>query len=906
MVRFRDMEFQSESSKSLQNLDVVQEDEMLSVENASLRERVSELEKKVQSQEDELMCLRSSTADLLRRLNILEETNNNDNRATSVQSSNRVPSSSADVFERLSSSPTKRSNFTQSSTNLRVYGSSSAFGNNSRQISPSPPATTPVGTNSRRITRDSAAKPVIVNISASGSHRGKQMRKWMSSADVKQNSSFCSHSVPVSNASVLNLSNSTSPPQTSSGTVSKAKSVSRQSISNLSTIGTSRRGAQIGFNYREPTFIPEQKVLVAYVKGRTVHVPTPSSVTELNPLRPTDPPHVSPQLEWIHGYRGKDSRNNLYELPTGEMVYFTGAVIILHNFDDGTQRFYRQHTSEIKCIAIHPSKLLVASGQTSRHSVEKKILTEHRTPICSPAELDNVLQTDQTQAHVRIWDSITLQTLHVIGVSELAFERGIACLAFSRSDGGSLLAVVDESYTHTLSVWNWVKGERLVDAKGANDQVFACEFHPLNKSLIVTHGKGHFNLWHFDGKSLEKKSIAFEGRDKPKLVLSVCFTESGGLISGDSNGTITLWDVQSQKILRQATKVHEGGVWAVCALSTNRLISGGKDRNLIEWNASDLSRLRGPVTLNEDAGIIRTLTQAKGSSILVGTTKNSILRGDLTLGFHNLVKAHGDELRALSVHPNCSVYLSGSMDGTVKLWDARSCRDTWSINVPDGVLTIDFHPSGNVFAVGTLGGMLIVYDTISRNPILSMNTGTSPVTALRYSPDGQIIVVANQDSPLFLFSVDDNHLQYQKVAEFPKTGSATTSIDWSKDSRLIRIATVDLENHIWDVSTMKAADSHLVRDCSWNTATYPLSYENVCIAMSVSGATAFARSNDDQLIAVALDNGAIRVYVNPANSIRAGYKEIFGHSIFISNIAFLETRLISIGAKDNAVFQWKL
>lgn len=47
-------------------------DGMISNENSLLRDRVTQLEKKVQDQEDELVCLRSSMADVLRRLSQLE------------------------------------------------------------------------------------------------------------------------------------------------------------------------------------------------------------------------------------------------------------------------------------------------------------------------------------------------------------------------------------------------------------------------------------------------------------------------------------------------------------------------------------------------------------------------------------------------------------------------------------------------------------------------------------------------------------------------------------------------------------------------------------------------------------------------------------------------------------------
>lgn len=47
---------------------------MIETENESVRERVSDLEKKVLEQGDEIVCLRSTLADVLRRLNQLEGT----------------------------------------------------------------------------------------------------------------------------------------------------------------------------------------------------------------------------------------------------------------------------------------------------------------------------------------------------------------------------------------------------------------------------------------------------------------------------------------------------------------------------------------------------------------------------------------------------------------------------------------------------------------------------------------------------------------------------------------------------------------------------------------------------------------------------------------------------------------
>lgn len=50
----------------------VMTEDMISQENEALRERVADLEKKVQEQTDDIVCLRSAVADIVRRLNSME------------------------------------------------------------------------------------------------------------------------------------------------------------------------------------------------------------------------------------------------------------------------------------------------------------------------------------------------------------------------------------------------------------------------------------------------------------------------------------------------------------------------------------------------------------------------------------------------------------------------------------------------------------------------------------------------------------------------------------------------------------------------------------------------------------------------------------------------------------------
>ena len=45
------------------------------------------------------------------------------------------------------------------------------------------------------------------------------------------------------------------------------------------------------------------------------------------------------------------------------------------------------------------------------------------------------------------------------------FKRAVSCLSFSRTDGGTLLASVEDSPDHLLAVWDWARGNKQIESK---------------------------------------------------------------------------------------------------------------------------------------------------------------------------------------------------------------------------------------------------------------------------------------------------------------------------------------------------------------------------------------------------------------------------------------------------------
>jgi len=77
---------------------------------------------------------------------------------------------------------------------------------------------------------------------------------------------------------------------------------------------------------------------------------------------------------------------------------------------------------------------------------------------------------------------------------------------------------------------------------------------------------------------------------------------------------------------------------------------------------------------------VRTITEGRGSQLIVGTTKNCILAGSFQLPFQQIVQGHTDELWGLATHPEQQQFITGGHDKMLVLWDSLSHTAVWSVD----------------------------------------------------------------------------------------------------------------------------------------------------------------------------------------------------------------------------------
>ncbi|CAB3251920.1 unnamed protein product [Arctia plantaginis] len=559
------------------------------------------------------------------------------------------------------------------------------------------------------------------------------------------------------------------------------------------------------------------------------------------------PPEKKLQLEWVYGYRGTDTRRNLWVLPTGELLYYVAAVAVMYDRDEESQRHYIGHTEDIQCMELHPSRELVASGQRAGRG-------------------------RRAQAHVRIWSTDTLQTLHVFGMAE--FETGVSAVAFSQLNGGSYVLAVDAGRESILSVWQWQWGHLLGKVATLQEELTGAAFHPLDDNLLITHGKGHLAFWN------RRKDGFFERTDiiKPPSrthVTALQFEQDGDVVTADSDGFITTYSVDSDGayFVRMEFEAHIKGISSLVMLSEGTLISGGeKDRKIAAWDSLQN---------------YKKITETK------------------------VVFGHHKQLMGLAVHPDDEMFASAGHDKNIALWKGHKL--VFATQVGYECVSLAWHPNGGALAAGSTEGHLVVLNADAGTHVATLRVCGSPLTCLAYNSAGDTLAIASQNGSIYLFRVSRDGFSYKKSNKI-RGAQPLTQLDWSLDGNYLQTVTADYDLAFWDIKSLSPEKSPIaMKDTKWSTYNSTVGFlvsgiwNNRFYPMTTLISTA-SRSTAHDLLASGDMDGYLRLFRYPCASPKAEYNEmkVYSGTVHCARFLFNDRCLISTGGSDAALMLWDL
>ncbi|MEG4014065.1 MULTISPECIES: serine/threonine-protein kinase [unclassified Microcoleus] len=300
-------------------------------------------------------------------------------------------------------------------------------------------------------------------------------------------------------------------------------------------------------------------------------------------------------------------------------------------------------------------------------------------------------------------------------------SNAVTSVAFS-PDGATLASGSEDK---TIEIWKLEAGKRWYTLTGHSDWVTCVAFSPDGATLASGGRDKTIQIW-----DLNKGKWWYALRGHEDRVYAVAFSRDGQVLaSGSRDKTVQLWNLNKGRPMSVLTG-HAGGVEAVAfSLGGEFLASGSRDKTVQLW---DWRNGRSICTLAEHGDWVRAIAFAgTPPSSLAGQTPPSppLLRGGVGEG--------------------SSVLVSGSRDGTAKLWrvDAggegtllRSMRD----NSGD-VLCVAFSPDGGVLATGSRDGSIYLWDAATGG-LLELLTGhEGEILSVAFSADGGCLASGGGD-----------------------------------------------------------------------------------------------------------------------------------------------------------------
>ena len=411
----------------------------------------------------------------------------------------------------------------------------------------------------------------------------------------------------------------------------------------------------------------------------------------------------------IGGSLQEGSQNLIWNYRENYIAYTLGSSIIATYLEEPKSQKYLHeiHIDEIAYLKLSTQKKFIVSA-----SKEAK---------------------NESSCNISIWDASNLAYLKTITHSKLfkihsidisPDENYILVLGQSNYDPNALLFVWELQsgmmVTNTLyqtTTARYVKWNNIIKS--------ALEFTMLTDDNII--------LWRLNFKrNLEYQEANFDRlimKGHKYLALdyleSKLFKDTAFLFIGTSLGTLMVFDTRSNTLLFQINNFIKGPICQIYSL-TNRLILTGYDANVYAWKLEKVSDAEQLAKfLQESPDILLTDSKPTAGYFmpeLHGTegilaTKGGVVwylnweeRATLRLSTSHLsntavtaVKAHfyGDE----------SMIVSSALDGTVRIWDAKSLEQKIEFHVPRReALCVDIHQGSFKCVCGFSDGYVRFFD----------------------------------------------------------------------------------------------------------------------------------------------------------------------------------------------------
>ena len=461
------------------------------------------------------------------------------------------------------------------------------------------------------------------------------------------------------------------------------------------------------------------------------------------------------------------------------------GTVLLVEASSGNVLAQREGVGDVESVALSPRDERQVAMGTANGSVLLWDSTEDAAPVTGARHAGKVYDVafspdGQLLASAGADGAVIVSSG---GERVAAFRHRSEVNAVAWSADGAVVHAVDDS--GALSVWD-TASSRLVDREPHRHSAIAIDVDVSHDGTSVATGgwDGQVVISRLDGRGEEVRANTMSGGQ----VAAVSFTsDDAHLLVLDQFGTVEVLDAAtgtSRGTLASAGQIptslqasprDPGRALVVTGDSAAAVWDtelGHQDHFVVAIEHTDDGRLMTAAYQDDtflfwssDGQHLEDRLEIKGASawgaaidprgrFLVHTSSDGTAR--LTpLGDRGRERRLGIGVEVVAVSGSGRLVATGGQDSDIRVRDSRTGRQLAALSEHTNTITgLDFGAEDDRLVSGSLDGTVIVWDLENSRPLRTIRAADDPVTAVEWSPSGELLALGRQSGEVELVEAD--------------------------------------------------------------------------------------------------------------------------------------------------------
>ena len=188
-----------------------------------------------------------------------------------------------------------------------------------------------------------------------------------------------------------------------------------------------------------------------------------------------------------------------------------------------------------------------------------------------------------------------------------------------------------------------------------------------------------------------------------------------------------------------------------------------------------------------------------GQRIVTGSWDGTAKVWDAASGKELLTFAgHRTEVSSVAVSPDGQRIVTGSHDKTAKVWDAASGKELLTLNGHSGSeIPVAYSPDGQRILTGSGDGTAKVWEAATGRELFTVKGHSDSITSVAFSPDGQRIVTGDLDTTARVWEAATG----RELLTIKGHSKGVMSVAFSPDGQRIVTGSVDGTAKVWEAAS---------------------------------------------------------------------------------------------------------